>query len=79
VGAGAVRLGLRPASRHRSGADGRTLAEGLVRLGDLAVVALSGLLATKLRFAGAGQPDTVTAALLLGLLLAGGALSVLRI
>jgi hypothetical protein len=37
-------------TRRRSGADGRTIVEGLVRLGDIALVALSGIAASHLRF-----------------------------
>src|SRR5690349_14610684 len=75
----AVALGGAAVRRRRSGANGRTVAEALVRLGDIGVVALSGLLAAQLRFPGADQPDIVTAALLTGVLLGGCIFALLRL
>src|SRR4051794_14765146 len=58
----------------------RTLIHGLVRLGDLDVVAGSGTLASAIRFAGTEDPAVATAALCTGVVLAatvGGVVAVL--
>jgi putative colanic acid biosynthesis UDP-glucose lipid carrier transferase len=65
--------------RRRSGVDGRTIADGLVRLGDVLVVALSGVLASRFRFDGLDHPDVVTVALLTGVLLAGNIFGLLKV
>jgi putative colanic acid biosynthesis UDP-glucose lipid carrier transferase len=75
----ALLLGGAPRRRRRSGADWRFIADGLVRLGDVLVVALSGLLASQFRFDGLDHPDIVTVALLTGVLLAGNIFGLLKV
>lgn len=65
--------------RRRSGLNPRMLVEGLLRLGDLAVVGVAGAVASALRFAGTEQPDVATAALLIGLLAAANVFAWLKI
>jgi Undecaprenyl-phosphate glucose phosphotransferase len=68
-----------PRSRRRSGTNARTAIDGLVRFGDVAVVAGSGLLASRLRFADIALPDITTAALLIGVLFAGAIFPLLKL
>src|SRR4051794_22878032 len=75
----ALALGTRGGRRRRSGADGRAVAEGLVRLGDIVTVAFSGLLASRLRFPGDARPEAVTAALRTGTLLAGNVFALFKL
>ena len=65
--------------RRRSHVDGRTLADGIARLGDLAIVAGAGVCANYFRFGDNDVGDITVAATLIGVLLAANVLPLLKI
>jgi putative colanic acid biosynthesis UDP-glucose lipid carrier transferase len=66
-------------NRHLSSAGARALAEGMVRIADLAALGLSGVTMILWRFAGEQVPAVAVTALLLGLLLAAHILQLFRL
>ena len=65
--------------RQLSGAGARALAEGMVRIADLAAIGLSGIATILWRFAGMSVPAVAVTALLLGLVLGGNVLQLFRL
>src|SRR4051812_14009061 len=65
--------------RRRSGLNSRTLIDGLVRVGDVVVVGLSGLVASAVRFSGVEDPGVANMAFMLGLLIAANAFACFKL